>query len=472
MSAETPNATASKRRPIIWVGWCALAVGSFHLAYLVNGWFILGFLLAAFSLAQAGTYRTLFRVGILVGMLSYSPQLPFFWTIFGPAALALWSVLAAWLALYLVLQRAAVSRLGMLTGALMAPLLWTGLEYFRSELYYLRFSWLTPGMALSSEPATVAKLGGFYAVGFWLMLGAAWLRVLISKRWQRAVLGGLVGVVATLFVPLLLPAASKSGPPAKPFSFVGLSIFQEHWSEVNQQLDRALAAFPQTDVFVLGEYAFDGPVPEQVRDWCARNRRHLIAGGKEEFEDQTYFNTAWVISTNGQFVFQQAKSVPIQFFNDGKPAPHQQLWDSPWGKIGLGICYDLGFTRVMDELVRQNAKAIIIPTMDMNDWGAHQQRLHARIAPIRASEYGVPILRVCSEGISPIHSVGSCSYQRCWHCQLGNRRDTEPEKASVSSAPSFRSTVGPGVRCGNSRLYFVSRWRKADQAPSRSPRRS
>jgi apolipoprotein N-acyltransferase len=107
-----------------------------------------------------------------------------------------------------------------------------------------------------------------------------------------------------------------------------------------------------------------------------------------------------VIGPEGEIVFRQAKCVPIQFFKDGLPAPKQGLWDSPWGKLGFGICYDASYTRVTDELIRQGAQGLIFPTMDVEDWGNHQHQLHARIAPMRAAEYAVPVFRLCSSGIS------------------------------------------------------------------------
>ena len=70
------------------------------------------------------------------------------------------------------------------------------------------------------------------------------------------------------------------------------------------------------------------------------------------------------------------------------------------GKIGLCVCYDLSYTRVTDELVRQGAQLLIVPTMDLESWGRHQHELHARVAPVRAAEYGLPIFRVASSGIS------------------------------------------------------------------------
>jgi apolipoprotein N-acyltransferase len=106
------------------------------------------------------------------------------------------------------------------------------------------------------------------------------------------------------------------------------------------------------------------------------------------------------VGPDGEIVFRQGKSVPIQFFKDGLPAPKQEVWNSPWGKIGFCVCYDLSYTRVIDPLVKQGAQLIIVPTMDVIDWGVRQHQLHALVAPVRASEYGVPIFRLASSGIS------------------------------------------------------------------------
>jgi apolipoprotein N-acyltransferase len=42
--------------------------------------------------------------------------------------------------------------------------------------------------------------------------------------------------------------------------------------------------------------------------------------------------------------------------------------------------------------------------MDVEDWGRYQHRLHARIGPMRAAEYRIPVFRVASSGISQIVS--------------------------------------------------------------------
>ncbi|HEY5297888.1 MAG TPA: carbon-nitrogen hydrolase family protein [Verrucomicrobiae bacterium] len=169
---------------------------------------------------------------------------------------------------------------------------------------------------------------------------------------------------------------------------------------IPKMLNKALAKNTNAPIFVLSEYTLDGGVPDSLKNWCREHSRYLIVGGKDFVTNDIYYNTAFVVGTNGEIVFKQAKSVPIQFFKDGLPANKQEVWNSPWGKIGICICYDLSYTRVTDELVRQGAQLLIVPTMDVEDWGIHEHELHSRVAPVRSAEYGIPIFRVASSGIS------------------------------------------------------------------------
>jgi apolipoprotein N-acyltransferase len=167
-----------------------------------------------------------------------------------------------------------------------------------------------------------------------------------------------------------------------------------------EALDRALAKNPDAQILVLSEYTIDGPVPDALKQWCRDHSRFLVVGGREWVDTNAFYNTTFVVGTNGDIVFQQAKCVPIQFFDDGLPAPKQEIWNSPWGKIGISICYDLSYTRVTDRLVQQGAQLLIVPTMDVENWGRHEHELHSRVAPVRAAEYGIPIFRLASSGIS------------------------------------------------------------------------
>src|SRR6185312_7498658 len=188
-------------------------------------------------------------------------------------------------------------------------------------------------------------------------------------------------------------------------SIAGIQLEFPSQGILTRVLDGALKKETNAQIFVLSEYTLDGGVPDSLKNWCRDNSKFLVVGGKVVVTNDVYFNTAFVVGTNGDIVFKQVKSVPIQFFHDGLPAKKQEVWNSPFGKIGICICYDLSYTRVTDELVRQGAQLLIVPTMDVEFWGRHQHELHSRVAPVRAAEYGVPIFRLASSGISQVVSA-------------------------------------------------------------------
>jgi apolipoprotein N-acyltransferase len=199
----------------------------------------------------------------------------------------------------------------------------------------------------------------------------------------------------------LLGKASRAAPSSTGtrVEAAGVQLEFPTEDEVLAALKDLASTKTNASLLVLSEYTFKEPIPEKVKEWCREIKKFLVVGGQDP-AGEDYFNTAFVIGPDGSTLFKQAKSVPIQFFKDGLPAREQQLWSSPWGKIGMAVCYDLSYRRVMDRLVEQGCQALIIPTMDVVDWGERQHRLHARVAPMRAAEYDVPIFRLCSSGIS------------------------------------------------------------------------
>ena len=216
-------------------------------------------------------------------------------------------------------------------------------------------------------------------------------------------------------------------------------------------LDKVVRKHPEAQLLVLSEYTLDGPVPESLKQWCRDHSRYLIVGGKDPTTNDNFYDTAFVVGTNGEVIFKQAKSVPIQFFKDGLPALKQEVWDSPWGKIGICICYDLSYARVTDRLVRKGAQLLIVPTMDVEDWGRHEHELHALVAPVRAAEYGLPIFRLASSGISQaVEGGGRVIAQASFPGIADVRvRRTPVASAGISSVgPISRAVLCPGS-CGN-----------------------
>ena len=381
------------------VGVALGAAVAFTLAYSIprGGFLMIGFLFCLLALARFGTARSAFYLGLAVGMSIYSFQLCFFYNIFNAAAIVLWLILSFWLALFALIAHACFARFKPSVAAILIPFVWTGLEYFRSELYYLRFSWLNIGYAFSDWRILPFKILGVYGVGF---LFAGYVTIFLTVR--RKIYAAAAILLSLGLFTFLLPATANSGGPEPHVQVAGVQLEFPPESQIIVVLNQLDKQFPQAELFVLSEYTFTEPIPDRIRAWCRKHQHYLVVGGEDPTPNGNYYNTAFVIGTNGEIVFKQAKSVPIQFFKDGLPAREQKLWDSPWGKIGICICYDLSYSRVTDRLIRLGAQAIIVPTMDVADWGRHEHELHARIATIRAAEYGVPIFRVASSGISQL----------------------------------------------------------------------
>jgi len=413
------------------------AVAAFHLAYALPPlcFLIAVYLYCLFQLTALPTPRKAFYVGLSIGYAVYAPHLTFFWTIFGWPAVVLWTVLAFWLGMFVAVARLCRKRFGRLA-VVLVPFLWTGLEYFRSELYYLRFSWLGVGYAFSNSPSVLQETHlGMYGIALALMLLAA-LPSLLSKMRGALLLGvSLVALGCLVNLPAKAPTATRSNA----VQVVGLQMEFPFEAELIGGLDRVAANQPTAELVVLSEYTLQYPPSEPIRAWCRKSRRYLVVGGKDFVSDSKFYNTVFVVDPKGEIVSRQAKSVPVQFFADGLPAQEQNLWVSPWGRIGFCICYDLSYRRVTDRLIALGAQAIIVPTADEVSWGEREHRLHTRVAPVRAAEYAVPIFRVASSGISQ------------WVDARGNVRATAP-------FPGQGETIAARLELGDPGHLPLDRW--------------
>ena len=348
-------------------------------------------------LSHLSTARRAFYFGLLAGISMYAPHLAFFWHIFGARSILLWLITGFPIGIFVLLLHHAHRRLGATWAMCLTPILWTGVEYFRSEAYYLKFAWLLPGQAAAFLPGVGLARVGVYGLGFIYAMLAAMIV-------GRSALVRTIGLAASIVLGILmyLPIF-PAGPHASPLHVAGIQLESPTEDQAAAALDRLAIAHPEAQILVLSEYTFTSPVPESVRDIIRKHHRYLVAGGIRLADGGDFYDTAFVIGPDGRDVFEQAKSVPVQFMGDGLPATHRRVWESPWGKIGIAICYDIGYARAMDDFVRQGAQGLIIPTMDVQSWGLYERRmLHGRLAPIRSVEYGIPIFGVWSSGESQL----------------------------------------------------------------------
>ena len=349
-------------------------------------------------ISENQSLKAAFYCGLLTGFIVSGVHLRFFTNIFSQAAITLWLIIAVWTASFTVLSSYLRRKLSLKQFTFVAPLLYFLLEYTNCELYPLKFSWLSAGYLFhESSLKFLLPVTGIYGLSLILFWGVSFSTL---SQYQFKI---LTAISLLIFGASIIKSTPTVGSNKGPL-ITGIQMEFPDEQVVFTELDKALKAHPETDLFMLSEYTFLEGIPDEAYQWCRNNNKYLLAGAKIYLEDQqekTLFNNcAIVINPQGKLEFSQTKSVPIQFFSDGLPAIEQKLWHSPWGKIGLCICYDLSYTRVIDNLVELGAEALLVPTMDVIDWGLNQHQLHSRVAPIRAAEYGLPIFKVSSSGFS------------------------------------------------------------------------
>lgn len=376
--------------------WAAMSAG------MAAPWLVMVSMAALCTMVRLKTARRAFYAGIAAALAVYVPQLWFLTGIFQLVAIPLWICLAVWTGLFCGTLHVLHRKWGPVPALLTAPVLWLGLEQIRCEIWALKFTWLTPGYALPADRmGWLFQSLGVYGSGALLVLAGASLVLLKKPRFAVLAL--------SLALPALLLPGSHQAKASGEIRVTGiqLELDSPNTEMVRDSLDAARTQYPDTSLFVLPELTFPGTIPKDITDWCRKHGKYLIAGGREYpkglFNNKglrAYYNTAWVIGPEGTVVHRQAKATPIQFFDDGMPAATQQLWDSPWGRIGICICYDQNYAGVTDPLAAQGMQALIIPTMDVLRWGVYQHKLSARLASTRAVEYGVPVVRVASSGVS------------------------------------------------------------------------
>ena len=106
-----------------------------------------------------------YHLGLLHGIIGYGITLHWFFHIFSVAAIALFVIMGFFTAVFCLLFNFFEKRVkSPLLNMLLAATLWTGIEFFRSELFFLRFPWITPGSSLG--PTVLSPVLGVYGMSF------------------------------------------------------------------------------------------------------------------------------------------------------------------------------------------------------------------------------------------------------------------------------------------------------------------
>lgn len=357
--------------------------------------------------------RKVWFYGAILGLVFYGIGLAWLVEVDCVMGAAVVVLLSVWMGLGFRVARLLMDHFSPQALLWVVPLAFVGQEVLRCEgLSQLRFPFLALGYSQSQNHwiAQIASLGGVYAISFLIVLVNAAIAWGITHRSWR----GFVPAVASVAAVLVLAAVSR------PRDYADLPRIPAACIQVTRddpRLIRDLARQAVDDasaprLLVLPEHiaveelaAKDHSLVSALETLTRTCSAVLCVGAHISAPPGAgcaFSNVAMLIGSDGRILGQQPKMVPLPFFQDGEPGRTQSVTPTPYGMVGMYICYDGLFTDIPRGVVQAGAQVLLVPSMDAQGWPAQVRWQHADMAPFRSIELRRCAVRANGAGISQI----------------------------------------------------------------------
>ncbi|MBN1491326.1 MAG: hypothetical protein JXA69_15540 [Phycisphaerae bacterium] len=357
--------------------------------------------------------RRTWLFGTVVGLVFYRIGLAWMFGLHGPLAGITIVGLAVWMGFSFRVAGMLIDRFGTASMLWAVPLTFVGQEVLRSEaLPRFRFSFLAWGYSQSHNiwVAQIASVGGVYSLSFLLVMFSAAIAYASHSTNRRAWL--LPTAVAGMV--FLLATVTQPHDDMSVRNTVAVACVQAETESYDTYADlthEALNNPCRPHIVVLPEHTIYDFADERhalvvtLRELAHTHGAFICVGAHTRAPNTAecyYDNVAMLIGPDGHIVGQQAKAVPLPFFQDGNPARDQATTKTVYGTIGLCVCYDALFTDVPRRLVDLGAEVVLVPVMDPERWPEQERRQHADMAVLRSIELRRASVRAASSGVSQI----------------------------------------------------------------------
>ncbi len=286
--------------------------------------------------------------------------------------------------------------------------LYTGLEYFRCEVWFLNCPWLALGYGQSSNHALYQGIDilGVFSITFFIIFFNFSILALICAR-------KISPLIFSVFLMLILTfyGENKIKKPFGKESIKSMLVQDESYSF--ERLFNMSKIIKDEDIIIWPENSFflkEGESIFQYLDKISETFKNkkigiLVPVGIKKEKDGRIKRENFAIFMDTKYSKKQIykKMHPVPFIESGLdrgPEPEPIEYHSK--KLGVQICYDLNFENGSRILARKGAQIILAPTNDPIEWTAKQQRQHADMSSARAIENGLWILRPATSGISQV----------------------------------------------------------------------
>ncbi len=331
-------------------------------------------------------------VGIACGCVYFGGTLFWLASLFGAGAISLCLILAAFVALFSALTVWLKRTLPEIPLWILAPVVWTAVEWYRSEVFVLKFGWMGLGYALVHAPrlAYGASLLGCYGLSFGVMMAGAWLASAPNSLNLRQRVAWFLPVWAlSLYMPRPIPT------PQRPLN-VRLVQGMPPFTDDLIALSRSKSAAP-LDIIVWPEYSLmEDPIRNtelwgQLQSLAKESRSYFLFGGKDQpnaEDEKRFWNTAYLLDPTGRLIGRHVKNHIVHFIQDGIAGTEARSIPTPLGRLGVAICFDMDYPDVARRLTQDGAEVFLVPNMDPEEWSALQRVQHRLMFQMRAIECG------------------------------------------------------------------------------------
>jgi len=391
--------------------------------------------------------KSAFGLGLLTGLISFL-GIVYWIKILSPLIALL--VLAFYLALYIaffcflltVINRKLKSDIWYLISA---PILWVSVEYLRSS-FPSGFPWALLGHSqyLNTPLIQISEFTGVYGVSFLIVLVNVTIAHLITDhRSPITVLRKILPVVIVVVIvgvcfvygKLILRNAHliPRNSELKVGIVQGNVDLEEKWRGFHEKvLDIHIrlteeVAKEEPELIVWSETAtasclkHDGEDLIRLSNLAKRLKTHLLIGSLDLAPEDNYYNSAFLISPQGNITYQYNKihlvpfgeviplrrQIPflarlVERMGGGGFSPGEKLtiFNLNGERFGVLICYEGVFDNLVRKFVKNGADFIINITNDAWYERTSAPYQHFSSSIFRAIENRVPVVRAANTGVS------------------------------------------------------------------------
>ncbi len=293
---------------------------------------------------------------------------------------------------------------------------WVGFEMIRSFIPIMG-TWGFVANTLYGQPWLIQPVSVFsifglglliMSINFGLALGVLFL---FDRRWRldpgipplagRSVRRWILGVLAALVAWTGLSLALFRTPttPTVRAAALHYDAGVPPWSAVDRfsELTRR-AAQDGARIVVWPEIAIQGDPQvtntDHFRQLAAETDAHLVLGYVVQVTERAWRNEATVLTPDGRFLGVYGKDHPVTFAGETSlTRGTYPVYDTPLGRLGTIICYDLDFTDTA-RITRNGAQLILVPS---HDWPAIGAKHYTHLV-FRAVENRVSMVKADNSG--------------------------------------------------------------------------